>query len=52
MNCPKHMVNGPCCETEPSGNCHFTGKECVHASKIRRAVYGNDYAPLEELIVE
>lgn len=48
MNCPKHMIHGPCCETEPSGNCHFTGKECIHASKIRRAVFANDYAPLEE----
>ena len=51
-NCPKFMQNGPCGETEPSGNCPNTHTECIHAAKLRRAVTFNEYAALEEKIIE
>jgi len=51
-NCPKFMQNGPCGETEPSGACRLTHSECIHARKLRRAVFSNDYTSLEETVIE
>lgn len=50
--CPKFMQNGPCGETDPSGNCPLTGTECIYAEKLRRAVCFNEYAVLEEKVIE
>ena len=51
-NCPKQMLNGPCGESDPSGLCHFTGRECIFAAVLRRAELDNDYSVLEENFIE
>lgn len=51
-NCPKQMVNGPCGESDPSGVCHFTGRECIYAAVLRRAELVNDYSALEETVIK
>ncbi len=47
--CPKKMKHGPCGDSLMSGKCPLLGRECIHDSRIRRAVEWNDYDSLEQI---
>ncbi len=50
--CPKGMANGPCGSARAGGECELTPRECIYSKRMRIAAHYNDFASLEEGLVE